>query len=142
ICRCTVEVPAHLHPGGASMSIVRPWSLLLLSLTVARAACHTSHPATAPSRRTPTASAVAAPPAAPRPPPPTSTRPPPIPASEAELFQRKSLSELNGEHPLSDAFFDYDQDILRDEARQALQQDARLAREVAADLSPGRRPLR
>jgi peptidoglycan-associated lipoprotein len=40
------------------------------------------------------------------------------------LFQRKSLDALNREHPLADAFFDYDQDTLRDDAKHALQQDA------------------
>ena len=35
-----------------------------------------------------------------------------------------SLDQLNNSHPLSDAFFDYDQNTLRDDARQALQQDA------------------
>jgi peptidoglycan-associated lipoprotein len=46
------------------------------------------------------------------------------PLSEEELFRRKSLDELNAEHPLADAFFDYDQKTLRDDARQALQKDA------------------
>jgi len=44
--------------------------------------------------------------------------------SEADLFRRKSLDEINAEHPLSDAFFDYNQVTLREDARQALQQDA------------------
>jgi peptidoglycan-associated lipoprotein len=46
------------------------------------------------------------------------------PLTEAEIFARKSLSEMNAEHPLSDAFFDYNQNVLRDDARRALQQDA------------------
>ena len=46
------------------------------------------------------------------------------PLSEAELFRRKSLADLNAEHPLSDAFFDYNQNTLRDDAKQALQHDA------------------
>ena len=46
-----------------------------------------------------------------------------MPLTEADLFRRKSLDEINAEHPLSDAFFDYNQDTLRDDARQALQQD-------------------
>ena len=33
--------------------------------------------------------------------------------------------DLNAEHPLGDAFFDYNQNVLRDDAKQALQQDAR-----------------
>ena len=49
---------------------------------------------------------------------------PAAPLSEAELFRRKSLADLNAEHPLADAFFDYNQNILRDDAKQALQQDA------------------
>jgi peptidoglycan-associated lipoprotein len=40
------------------------------------------------------------------------------------LFQRKSLTDLNAEHPLGDVFFDYDQNTLRDDARRVLQQDA------------------
>ena len=40
------------------------------------------------------------------------------------MFRRKSLNELNAEHPLSDAFFDYNQNELREDARQALQHDA------------------
>ncbi len=46
------------------------------------------------------------------------------PLSEAELFQRESLSDLNAEHPLADAFFDYNETTLRDDARRSLQQDA------------------
>ena len=32
-------------------------------------------------------------------------------------LDRKSLTELNAEHPLGDAFFDYDQTTLRDDAQ-------------------------
>lgn len=61
----------------------------------------------------------------PSPPPPPAAAPRPVaPLSEAELFRRKSLADLNAEHPLADAFFDYNQNILRDDAKQALQQDA------------------
>ncbi|MBZ5556985.1 MAG: peptidoglycan-associated lipoprotein Pal [Acidobacteriia bacterium] len=65
----------------------------------------------------------------PRPPappaPPRMTPPPaPRPLTEDEVFARKSLDALNAEHPLSDAFFDYDQSTLRDDARAALQRDA------------------
>src|SRR5262245_11120761 len=52
------------------------------------------------------------PPAAP-PPPRAAAVHPPAPLTEQELFARKSLAELNAEHPLSDVFFDYDQDMLR-----------------------------
>jgi len=77
----------------------------------------------APTAAPPTAPAAPPPPAAPRPPAPTAARPP-APPSEDELFRRKSLGELNAEHPLSDAFFDYDQNVLRDDARSTLQRDA------------------
>ena len=66
----------------------------------------------------------AARPPAPPPPPAAAARPAAAPLTEAELFRRKSLSDLNAEHPLSDAFFDYDQKTLRDDAQRALQQDA------------------
>ena len=111
------------------MSTVTSWCPLLV-IAVAGAACHTRPPAITPSRTM--ASATAPAPAAPtRPParhPPAPPRPvaapAPAPLTEAELFQRKSLDALNGEHPLGDAFFDYDQDTLRDDAKRALQQDA------------------
>jgi peptidoglycan-associated lipoprotein len=57
-------------------------------------------------------------------PPPPVAAPAPSPLTEAELFQRKSLDALNAERPLGDAFFDYDQEVLRDDAKRALQQDA------------------
>jgi peptidoglycan-associated lipoprotein len=46
-----------------------------------------------------------------------------VPLTEAELFQRKSLSELNAEQPLGDVFFDYEQNTLREDAKRVLQQD-------------------
>jgi peptidoglycan-associated lipoprotein len=108
------------------MLAVKSWRLLL-PLAVAGAACHTRPPATAPSRPTPIRSDVAARPPTPPPPrpPEAAARPATVaPLTEAELFRRKSLSELNRERPLGDAFFDYDQNTLRDDARQVLQQDA------------------
>jgi peptidoglycan-associated lipoprotein len=95
-------------------------------LVFAAAACHTRPPAISPARTEPVPSTVPArPPSPPPPTPPTAAaRPSPAPLSEAELFQRKSLSDLNAERPLGDVFFDYDQNILRDDARRTLQQDA------------------
>jgi peptidoglycan-associated lipoprotein len=85
--------------------------------------CHARPPATAPARTTRAPSTVPARPPAPTPPPPAAA-PAPAPLSEEELFRRKSLDELNAEHPLADVFFDYDQNVLRDDAKQALQKDA------------------
>ena len=50
--------------------------------------------------------------------------PPPRPPTEEELFARKSLDELNAEHPLDDAFFDFNMSNVRAEAQPALQKDA------------------
>jgi peptidoglycan-associated lipoprotein len=49
---------------------------------------------------------------------------PPAPPTEAEIFARTSLAELNAQKPLSDAFFDYDQSDLSDQVRSTLQHDA------------------
>jgi outer membrane protein OmpA-like peptidoglycan-associated protein len=111
------------------MSIVKSWCPLLV-IAFAGAACHTRPPATSPTRTAAPApaSASARPPAPPPPAPPpprTAAAPPAAPLTEAELFRRKSLAELNAEHPLSDVFFDYDQTTLRDDPRRLLQQDAK-----------------
>jgi peptidoglycan-associated lipoprotein len=104
------------------MSFVKPSCVVLLA--VAAAGCHPRPPATSPSRTT-TAAASTAPARPPAPPSPAAAaRSAPAPLSESELFRRKSLNELNAEHPLSDPFFDYNQNILRDDARQALERDA------------------
>jgi peptidoglycan-associated lipoprotein len=101
-----------------------------LSLIVtAAAACHKKVP--------PPAAAAPAPPPPPPPattpatPPPPPTAPPapaavatPPPLSEEEIFNRKSLDQLNAEKPLGDVFFEYDKSDLSAEGRSALQKDA------------------
>jgi peptidoglycan-associated lipoprotein len=44
--------------------------------------------------------------------------------TEDEIFQRKSLDDLNREMPLGDVHFDYDMFTLSDEARGILQKNA------------------
>ncbi|MEP7306674.1 MAG: peptidoglycan-associated lipoprotein Pal [Acidobacteriota bacterium] len=110
------------------MPTVRLSSSLII-LVFAAAACHTRPPATVASLApAPSAAPAPAPTRPPAPPPPAPLPPrvvrPAEPLSEAELFRRKSLDELNTERPLHDAFFDYDQSALREDARQALQMDA------------------
>ena len=108
------------------MSIVKSCCALFL-IAFAASACHKRPPATSPSRTiaTPTPSTVTPRPPAPAPPPSRAAATlAPAPLTEAELFQRKSLDLLNAERPLSDVFFDYDQETLRDDARRTLQQDA------------------
>lgn len=108
------------------MSLLKSWCALLVVLCAA-SACNKRAPAISPTRTmpspSPTASAVTPRPPAPAP-PPRAVAPAARPLTEAELFQRKSLDEINAERPLGDVFFDYDQDTLRDGARRTLQQDA------------------
>jgi peptidoglycan-associated lipoprotein len=99
-------------------------ALPVLALALALAGCHKVHVASAaapaPSPAPPTVA-----PAPPRPaPPPRTATAAPRPLTDDELFARKSLDELNREHPLGDAYFDYDQSTLRDDARTALKRDA------------------
>jgi peptidoglycan-associated lipoprotein len=97
---------------------------LVVAALMATAACHPTPPKTMTTRQVVAASAVS--PTPPPPPPPIKAAPPtPTTPSEEELFRRKSLDQLNKERPLSDVFFDYDQNTLKDEGRTALQGDAR-----------------
>lgn len=93
-------------------------------LALAGTACHTRPPSIAPLRTLAAAPTVPARPPAPPAPPATAARTAAVPPSEEELFRRKSIAELNAEHPLADAFFDYDQNTLRDDAREAIQKNA------------------
>jgi peptidoglycan-associated lipoprotein len=48
-----------------------------------------------------------------------------VPRDESQdIFARKSLEQLNAERPLADAFLDFDQYAIRDDARRTLQQNA------------------
>ncbi|HEX6463551.1 MAG TPA: peptidoglycan-associated lipoprotein Pal [Vicinamibacterales bacterium] len=96
--------------------------LIVLAMIGAAAACHKKPPATAPAPPAARAAVPSQPPASPAPPAPAPAAP--HTPSAQDLFDQKSLAELNAEHPLNDAFFDLDQTTLRDDARQALQQDA------------------
>jgi len=65
--------------------------------------------------------------AAPKSAPPAPTPPASVPVArltDEEIFARKTLDELNAERPLGDAFFDFDQYTIRQDARTALQQNA------------------
>ena len=44
--------------------------------------------------------------------------------TEEEIFARKTLDALNAERPLGDAFYDFDQYTIREDARKTLQQNA------------------
>lgn len=86
------------------------------------AGCAKKKPVPAPTPPPPPAVTPAPPP--PPTPPPQPPAPPPAPPSEQDLFNQKSLDQLNAEKPLSDVFFDLDRSDLKDDGRAALQKDA------------------
>src|SRR5437764_547606 len=112
------------------MSMIKHAGSLLLVVAVAGAACHKRTPVTAAVGTTPAASATPTRTSAPPPADARAARPAAAvpssaaPLTEAELFARKSLGELNDEHPLGDVFFDYNETTLREDAKHVLQQDA------------------
>jgi peptidoglycan-associated lipoprotein len=108
---------------------VRYLSVVALSVVVALAAagCHKKVPQVAAAPPPPPPPPAAAPAPPPPPPPPPAARPaPPAPAAltDEEVFQRKTLDQLNSERPLDDVFFDLDKSEVRTEGRSALQKDA------------------
>ena len=97
--------------------------VVLGALVLGCAACHARPPVTAPTRARTAVPLRAEPPAPP--PAPMAALLPSRALTPEEAFARESLNDLNASHPLSDAFFDYAQTALRDDARLTLQQDAR-----------------
>ena len=103
------------------------WMVAIVAAGLAGAACHSQPRATPSPALAPTMAPAPARSTPPPPPPVTDrfTRPTPTaPPTEEDLFRAKSLDQLNGERPLGDAFFDYDQFSLRDDAKAALVTDA------------------
>jgi peptidoglycan-associated lipoprotein len=94
------------------------------SFAVTIGACGKKPPPAVPAPPPPPQAAAPTPPPAPPQPPPPAPQPPPPAPTEAELFQRMSLAELNAQKPLDDAFFDLDKSDLTDQARTSLQKDA------------------
>ncbi|MEO8521702.1 MAG: OmpA family protein, partial [Acidobacteriota bacterium] len=95
---------------------------VVLVAALGAGACSKKKPAVAPAPPPPPAAAPATPPPPP-PPPPAPPAPQPAPPTEEELFQKKTLDQLNAEKPLTDAFFALDSTDLNDTARTALQKD-------------------
>jgi peptidoglycan-associated lipoprotein len=96
---------------------------LLVIMVVAGCSRRTPPPAPPPPAPPPPA-AKPAPPPPPPPPPKPAPAPAPKPLTEDEIFQRKSLAELNAEMPLGDVFFDFDMSVIREDARPVLQRNA------------------
>ena len=88
-------------------------------------ACGKEPPATPPPPPPPPPAQPAPPPPPPPPPTPQPTPPPAPPApTEAELFAKMTLAELNAQRPLADVFFEYDQSDLSDTTRATLQKNS------------------
>jgi peptidoglycan-associated lipoprotein len=87
------------------------------------AGCHHQVPQAVAPRVTPPPARAAEPPPPPAPPARARAAAPSAPLSDDELFRRKSLEQLNAEHPLGDVFFDYQKDVIRDDGRTVLEQD-------------------
>ncbi|MGE0592936.1 MAG: peptidoglycan-associated lipoprotein Pal [Vicinamibacterales bacterium] len=100
-------------------------AMLLVAMVVTGCARNVPPPAPPPPEPPP---AAPAPPPPPPPPPAPAPPPPPRQLSEDELFQQKTLDQLNAERPLSDVFFDYDMSTLRDDARATLERNANYLR--------------
>ena len=94
-------------------------------LTLALSGCHKNVPQVAAAPPLPPPAAPSPPPPPP-PPPPAAARPAPTAAAltEEEVFQRKTLDQLNAERPLTDVFFDYNMSEIRADARGPLQTNA------------------
>jgi peptidoglycan-associated lipoprotein len=96
--------------------------VVLAAVPVALAGCHHAPPAatvtqpTSPTTPSPTRSV--------NPPPPPAAAHTPAALTDDELFRRKSLADLNAEHPLADVFFAYNENTLTEAARTDLQRNA------------------
>ena len=117
---------------------------LALAVAMALAGCHKKVPparaaataAAAAGRAAAAATATAAAAAA------GAAPPPPRPLTEEEIFARKTLEQLNAEHPLDDVYFDLDKsDDSRRRAAGAAE-GRRLAEEVDEHADHHRGPLR
>lgn len=104
-------------------SVLLSTAALLMVVVIAGCARRVPPPAPPPPAPPPPA-ATPAPPPPPPPPPAPAPAPPPKPLTEDEIFQRKTLAELNAEMPLGDVFFDYDMSTIREDARPILQKNA------------------
>ena len=104
-------------------SVMLSTAALLMVVVVAGCAKRVPPPAPPPPAPPPPA-ATPAPPPPPPPPPKPAPAPPPKPLTEDEIFQKKTLAELNAEMPLGDVFFDYDMSTIREDARPILQKNA------------------
>jgi peptidoglycan-associated lipoprotein len=100
------------------------FALSVLILAVAVNACHRKPPVAEPTPPPPAPAVTPVAPPAPPPPPPAPPPPAPKPLTEEEIFNAKTLEQLNAEAPLADAYFDFDKSVIRPDAESALSTDA------------------
>ena len=106
-------------------SVLLTTAALLMVMVVAGCARRIPPPSPPPPAPPPPAVTPPTPPPPPPPPPPKpAPAPPPRALTEDEIFQRKTLAELNAEMPLGDVFFDYDMSTIREDGRPVLQRNA------------------
>jgi peptidoglycan-associated lipoprotein len=97
---------------------------LTLAVAMTATACGKKKPQTAPPPPAPAAAPQTTPSTPPPPPAPPAAAPAAHQPTEEEIFASKSLSDLNNEKPLGDAYFDLDSQSIRDDAKPVLQKDA------------------
>jgi peptidoglycan-associated lipoprotein len=97
---------------------------LAVVLSLGAAGCGKKAPLPAPPAPPPPPTAPAPPPTPPPPPAPPPSTPAPVALSEDEIFNRKTLEQLNAERPLADVYFDLDEFTVREDARGPLQKNA------------------
>ena len=99
--------------------------VVALGLAALVVACGRKQPPVTPAPPPPPPPVVVAPPPPPPPPPPPTPPPPPPPApTEAQIFQRMTLAELNAQKPLEDVSFAYDKADLSEKALASLQKNS------------------
>src|SRR5579872_7114830 len=112
------------------MSVRRVFSMSVLGASIAllAAGCHKNVPqqAAAPPPVPPSPAAPANRPVSPPPPPSAASTAAPVAAAalnDDDVFARKSVDQLNAEHPLDDVFFDLDKFEIRTDGKPPLQKD-------------------
>jgi len=103
----------------------REFAAFVLIAALSVSACGKKKPAAAAPTPPPAAEAPRTTPAPP-PPPPAAPREAPQPRvpTEDEIFAGKTVADLNNEKVLGDAFFNLDEQVIRDDAKPVLQKNA------------------
>jgi peptidoglycan-associated lipoprotein len=106
------------------LSLVTAVALVVMVVACGKKEPPAAPPPPPPPPPAPVVSQPPPPPPAPKPQPPPPPAPKPQPPTEAELFARMSLEEVNAKKPLETVLFDYDKADLSELARTSLQKNA------------------